>query len=241
MTSLYVYAFVDRTASPFTIGGHTVRVVKAGPVYAAVERLSERPVVSEAALVAQHEIVTRVAGSADAVLPARFGSFLDPAELRTIVDQHHDALQAALDLVRGRVQMTIRADRVRPFVAPDTPPGLKDGTSYLEERRARAKAAVPGELADIDAAVGAMVAATASSIRDAGWTKDDADVLRHDKLNTDGAPGLQTPRRVAVYHLIARRDQLRYRRALASLLRTQPAVRVTGPWAPFAFTPELWR
>ena len=108
MSTLYVFALAAGKAGPFSAAGHRIEFVKADAVYAAVERLDERPAVSEAALRTQHDIVARIAAKVDAILPARFGSLVDVEELERVVALRREAIRDALDLVRGRVQMTVR-------------------------------------------------------------------------------------------------------------------------------------
>ena len=140
MSALYVYALAGRSAAPFAAHGHRSEFVEFGNVHAAVERSAERPAVSEAALRIQHEIVIRISASVDDALPVRFGARVEEEELGHLVAMRRDVIKRALDLVRGRVQMTVRirgqevsADRAAsPTIAGTT------GTAYLEARRAAA-------------------------------------------------------------------------------------------------------
>jgi hypothetical protein len=43
----------------------------------------------------------------------------------------------------------------------------------------------------------------------------------------------------SLYHLVDRRSEARYRLLAGRLRTTTPSLRLTGPFAPFAFTPEL--
>jgi hypothetical protein len=84
---------------------------------------------SEAALRAHEAVVRSIAGRAQACLPARFGSSADSeAALRTSLEQRGDELRQALELVRGREQMTLRVLGERAVAAPAS------GTQYLEQR-----------------------------------------------------------------------------------------------------------
>lgn len=221
MPGFYVYALVDRAVPVFQRAGRKIEFVRAGTFYAAVERMAGRPAVSEAALRAQHDIVTRIAGKADAVLPARFGSFVDAIELQRVLVLRREPIERALALVAGRVQMTIRlsgraisAEQAR---APRTSGRASSGTSYLHERKAATLAWLPPEIIDpLNRAVQALVVA-AKTERGSGDT-------------------------VALYHLIEPADEKKYRRAVGrvTLPDDDLAFRVTGPWPAFAFAPELW-
>jgi hypothetical protein len=214
---IYVYGLADRRAAPLKAAGHAIRFVEVEGVFAAVESMTERPAVSEETLRAQHEIVSRLATRVDALLPARFGALVDEAELAAVVRQRRGAIQAALDLVRGRVQMTLRLFADGPPelpLAPVPPPAARTGTSYLQQRRAAAAGQpVPAEVSRIDAAVAHLVLA------------------RRDE------PGRGRVA-LAVYHLIERDSEPAYLEALAPL--RGETMTVSGPWPPFAFVPELW-
>jgi len=122
--------------------------------------------------------------------------------------------------VRDCVQMNVR---VLGDVAPAAPPAPlapdrdRPGTQYLRERVKawHASAALP-EIDPLRAAV--------------------APLLRAEKQERQGAAGLVG----TAYHLIQRTRLRAYRagvrRATAALRPFR--VRVTGPWAPYAFAPE---
>ena len=83
--NLYVYGFVPGSktaAGELTVGGHRIELLAIAGLEVAVERLDERPAISESALRRQHAIVTRLARRFDAVLPARFGSLRDSRRSR---------------------------------------------------------------------------------------------------------------------------------------------------------------
>ena len=149
-----------------------------------------------------------------------------------VVELRRDAVGRALNLVRGRVQMTVRVSSDEARAAGDAGPrveiapritanpgsGPKTGTQYLQERKALGEPRLePQVVAAIDAAVRALIAAA-----------------RVDKGN---GRTLAT-----VYHLIDRGADRAYRQVMAE---TEGHMRrylltVSGPWAAFAFAPELW-
>lgn len=229
MSRRYVYALADSAGATFRMDGHTIEFEKVGTVYAAVEHVAERPPVTEEALRSQHAIISRLAQEADAVLPARFGSLVDGAELTRVIELHSDAVGRALDLVRGRVQMTVRvsSDETSAGVDGGTGPspvrsapasGPKTGTQYLRERKA---AAEPRLEPRVIAAIAAVVEDLAAASR--------------------AEPG--SGRTLAtLYHLIDRGADGEYRDAMGAAGRrlTRYTLAVSGPWAAFAFAPELW-
>jgi hypothetical protein len=221
MTPLYVFALSGEKGKPFRAAGHRIEFVEAHGVYAAVERVAGRPEVSEAALRAQHDIVARIAERVDAVLPARFGSLVDEVELGRVTAASQKAIRDALDLVRGRAQMTIRVfDSAAPADAEPVRAGAPatTGTAYLADRRRAAGARpLPPRAAAIAEAVAGLVAAQ----------------------RTEGAHGRVA---AALYHLVDRPRVAAYREALERLQSRQltGTMTVSGPWPPFAFVPDLW-
>ena len=72
MSAIYVYALQDRPGRKRVLLGHVIEIIPVDGIYAAVERRSAVPRMSEAALRVQHQIVVRLGRTADAILPARF-------------------------------------------------------------------------------------------------------------------------------------------------------------------------
>ena len=216
MSALYVFALTGEVAAPFEFDGHRIEFIGSSGLGAAVERVAARPQVSEATLRTQHEIVMRISTHVDDLLPARFGAFVDDRELEEIVAIRRNVIAEALDLVHGRVQMTIRIRETTPSADRADRSGsgtATTGTAYLEARRAAAVHTVPPDAASMIAAVGRLVAAQRSE-------------------NGQG-------RSVAsIYHLIERRHLDQYRAALSGV--PSSIITVSGPWPPFAFAPDLW-
>jgi hypothetical protein len=152
----------------------------------------------------------------DEILPVRFGAVMELDELHRLLSGRRAVLEEALDLARGRVQMTIRVRQSTPF--PRSAPvqsrsGRTTGTAYLEGRRAAAVQPPSPAAAPALASVRAFVVAE-----------------RHDTSSRGNT--------ASTYHLIERRDAQRYRSALSDL--DPAAATVSGPWPPFAFAPDLW-
>jgi hypothetical protein len=101
-----------------------------------------------------------------------------------------------------------------PRVAPATAPGAAAGTAYLQQRRAAVSpAAVPG------------IEIVQHTVRD---------LVASERLE-------RTPAGATVYHLIAAGSDAAYRERIQGITVDGTALnaRVTGPWPPFAFAPEL--
>lgn len=173
---------------------------------------------TEEALRGQHAVVVALADRVDPLLPARFGSRMNAARIEAAVRQGSGALTRALEHVRGRQQMTVRLIGPPVAVAPSRP-APTTGTAYLAQRRAQAHD-VPSEAVPLRAVVAPFV------------------------IEERVMPGRGAVR-ATLFHLVAREDVGRYQRAAeeigASITAAPLRAAVTGPWPPFAFTPELWR
>jgi hypothetical protein len=218
---IYVYAVAEGGApARLRVLGQSLRALRAADVSLIVERAGGDHEISEEALRRQHALVEALAGRLDPILPVRFGtSGLEGDLLRRAVASSA-ALRAALDHVRGMAQMTVRIHLPESSIelpSRESTAGLT-GTQYLERRR-HDQAALAKHARALAAAAGPLVVdeRTGPPSREAG------------------------PTRGAIFHLVRKRDVDAYRRAVASFARSlEPAtVAITGPFAPFAFAPQL--
>jgi hypothetical protein len=218
MSGLYVFGLSGQKAATFVAAGHRIEFVKADDVYAAVERVSRPPAVSEETLRKQHEVVAHIAGRVEALLPARFGAFVDARELRAVVAGRRHAILEALALVQGRTQMTARL--LGPELPAAVPAEMRatTGTEYLASRRAIVA------LPPMPAALGAVADAVRGIV-----VTERAEAGRGRVIAT-------------LYHLLDRNLVEDYKAALAPIPPPTGdlALSVTGPWPPFAFAPDLW-
>ena len=210
MDSVYVYALSATPVMPWEEDdGRRIESCEVEGIYAIGERRADRPEASEQELQRQHAIVQRIAAAAPAVLPARFGSLVDLAELGAIVRQRRDAITAALALVKDSVQMTLRiAPPPAAHAAPPPPPAT--GREYLRRRHDEMFPAVPAG--------------------DEGALRAVIHLVIEERRQRSGS-GL-----ITVYHLVRAQDVHAYREALAT---AAPGISMTGPWPAFAFTPEF--
>jgi hypothetical protein len=212
MTPVYVFGLTERTPPPLIVTGHHIEFIGVAGVQAAIERCRERPSLSEAALRSQHEIVMRIFEDADDLLPVRFGAWVEEHELSDLLTPRRAAIKRALDLVRGRVQMTVRFAEAAPTGAVAYLSDRASGTAYLQARRAATRA-LPAEAAHISAAARDVVVAELTSP--------------------------SSPRAAAcLYHLIDRENVALYRATIARF--ESPEVAVSGPWPAFAFASDTW-
>jgi glycosyltransferase involved in cell wall biosynthesis len=139
---LYVYALTDAPERPLPdCRGHRgarLRVLAHDGVAAVCTRhghIEPRP--DEAALW-RHERVTEALMADRAVLPVRFGTTVaDEAALTAMLADRHGEFRAALDRVRGRVEIGVRALWTPPDTAPDLEAGNAaegPGRAYLQAR-----------------------------------------------------------------------------------------------------------
>jgi hypothetical protein len=224
VSALYLYAVLGAAPAPPLgegMAGEPLRLVACAGVVAVAGAMAEAPALTPGSLRGHDAVVRRLAAVADAILPARFGTLAaGDADLCERLVGAGDSLRAALARVAGCEQMILRIyrDGVPEVAAPAAPdpaaPG--PGTRYLAARaRARRDAADAGELAPIRPVLDRFIAAER--------------VERH-----------ATPPLVAsVYHLLARGRAPAYTAAVEAAGRTLPGVRlrVSGPWAPYAFAP----
>lgn len=152
--ALYVLALTDSPVDLRDAGGRRLHLMSVGGIHVVCERRSDAPRASDAELRAQHALVLELAGRVRAILPARFGTLLDAAELRRVLRTHRDEIRQALDLVRDRVQVTIRVTGRRPL-----PPAGRQvsGRAYLEARRRAGSPRLPKAPASVLASVARFV------------------------------------------------------------------------------------
>jgi hypothetical protein len=187
--------------------------IPAGRVLAVVSRHSHAP--GEPALDAlwAHERVIERLMADRAVLPMRFGTkFPDEAALRAAVESREEAVLAALEHVRGRLELGVRVMRPAGSDGDEPAPPPRDGREYLLTRLAGARRAeaAAAELHD-------PLAALAVSARRRSTQAPD-EVLR------------------AAY-LVDRAQVAHFRATVERLQRDHEdvALLLTGPWPPFSF------
>jgi hypothetical protein len=214
---LYVYAITDSAQPPGHPGlqGVSVRMIGGRSPFAVVsdhEDLSPQP--GEADLWA-HERVVEDLMEHSTVLPMRFGSnVVDEAQLQAILDERRREFEAALERVRGAVELGVRA-RLPAIDMDATVSGHEGGPgrAYLLERAERQRNA-----ADAVARIHEPLASLARrSVRRAGAL--DPGVFK-------GA------------YLVDRSRVEAFRARVGKLASEVDGARVvcTGPWPPYSFS-----
>ena len=226
MNRRYLYAIVGHTpvASLGTgLAGEPLSFVAARDVVAVVGDMEDPPLATPDAIRGHDEVVRRLAEFSEAILPARFGTVQDASALMEWLAATAMELGEALRLVAGREQMTLHVFQEAPLAgdveASDEragDPALGPGARYLAERRRhwQQKERVP-ELEPLRPRLDALVTAERVELR------------------------ATPPLRASVYHLIERGRSAEYRDAVEANLDLVAGVRlrVSGPWAPYAFAP----
>jgi hypothetical protein len=213
---LCVYAIARRPRRPIRtrgLRGERLSVAGAGSLVAIVGQGARAPSPTLANLRRFDRVLSALSTELPALLPARFGTSVESLdEITFILQSRAEGLRAALRTVRGRVQMTVRlADTDAPPRSSAAATTRASGAAYL---RARAAAAarerhVPG--------FDPVRSAVASFVREE---------------RVERRAGM-----VAVYHLVPAGSVDRYLRALArSAEEAGVRVRVSGPFAPYAFS-----
>lgn len=139
---LYLYGLIETRPLPSRrgLGDGELARVEVGELAAVVSEIDQRPTASEDALW-EHESVLEALMIDGPVLPVRFGVvFADVEDVERELRTRHDAFAAALETVRGKVEIGVRVLKApavdeRPAAADDG--DSRPGTRYLRERLAR--------------------------------------------------------------------------------------------------------
>ncbi|HEX6898735.1 MAG TPA: GvpL/GvpF family gas vesicle protein [Thermoanaerobaculia bacterium] len=217
---LYLYAMVDGEPSgPLGegIAGEPLCLVRFGDLWAVLGNPAAPPRPDRETLQAQDAVARRLADLFPALLPARFGEQApDEATFTARLVPRAGEIAAALELVRGCVQMTLRVfgdPEPVPAVEPEGGPGAR----YLAARlREAARSRSLPEIEPLREVLRPFLRAEK--------------VRRHDAGRLLGT----------AYHLVPRPRTGAYLAALEHAEGRLAGRRIaaTGPWPPYAFAPE---
>jgi hypothetical protein len=230
VSPLYVYALVDgEPEGPLGTGlaGEPVHLLSSAGLRVVAGEMAARPAPSPATLKAHDAVVRRLAERVPALLPVRFGEWVEgQAALAERLAPRAPSLAEALALVRGCVQMTLRVfgqaaavEGLPAFPAVDAEPG--PGTRYLAARRREIERS--RSLPEIEP----LREALRPLLRAERVRRQETGVL----LGT-------------AYHLVPRDATGAYLGALQAVggaegrLPAGHRVTASGPWPPYAFGPE---
>lgn len=214
----YVFALVDEmpAGKPGTGLTGALGIRRVGSILAAVERRADVPPAEFGTLQRHQDVVSDLAARVPALLPVRFGTLLDTEALEEVLGEREGDVADAFDLVRGRVQFTWRRKQVRGARSEVRDPrhDVRSGTDYLRRAARSMKPAAPAAWRPIRSTLKPLVAAE-----------------RYQPATAS------TPE--SLYHLVARTDAGAYQRLGAELASAGRDMLLTGPFPPFAFTPEV--
>jgi hypothetical protein len=133
---IWVYAVCEQPEVPLAaisgLDGVPLEAIVEGPLLAVASRHERAPADPALGALWGHERVVEALMAERAVLPLRFGTrFPDAAGLRTALAERRQALLDALDRVRGRVELAVRA--MQPAAAA---PAAISGREYLNAKLA---------------------------------------------------------------------------------------------------------
>jgi hypothetical protein len=137
---IYVYAITEASSAGTSVRGIDARPVSfitCGELVAACSEHERKPEASEEALV-EHESVVEALMRSGTVIPMRFGQVEEEiSQLRDRVDRCSTTITAALERLRGRVEIGVRAFALqsppRSEPAATTPTGAS-GHTYMTSR-----------------------------------------------------------------------------------------------------------
>lgn len=237
---LYTYCLADKLTPALTpgllgIGGGNVYLLPLGPVSAVVSEFHGEDLPLTRENVGLHEQVIENILAGASPLPFRFGTLVTEQELKTYCDRHQSSIGAALDRVRGCIEMNVKI--ITPVwnqnPGPAKPLSLKEGgagktppagpgTSFLMERA--------GELKSEEAARKQAETIEASIERK----------LEGAIRETRVSHRLGQQIFLAVAHLVERRQLARYQELIRELRSEQKDLHflTSGPWPPYTFTPS---
>jgi hypothetical protein len=140
---LYVYAVTDSFPGSAATGLHgaPLRAVECGPVRAVVSEHTVAPEPGEDLLWAHERVVEELMEGAT-ILPMRFGTTVEgPEALVAMLEPRQEEFDAALERVRGAVELSVRAELPSAAEPVEAESRLTrhfgPGTAYLLERAGR--------------------------------------------------------------------------------------------------------
>ena len=132
--SLLLYAIIDTPGlaepRPAGVAETAVEAISAGPLTAVVQEITAAPPVDPEALWRFEEALEALMAEAT-VLPVRYGTVLgDGAAVRKMLDARRPDFVAALDRLRGAVELGVRGSWPS-VLAPAVPGPTHSGTDYM--------------------------------------------------------------------------------------------------------------
>lgn len=251
----YVFALVDAMPSgrPGTGLAGVLTIRKLAGAFAVVERRADVPPMEFGSLQKHQEVVARLASRVPAILPVRFGTLLESEELDDAVRDRDDEMVEAFDAVRGRVQFTwrraVRGARREAEAARREVGGASGAAEAARREAGGARRAAQPAIGEVrgEESVTALAASGTEYLRGIARAARPSPPAAYRALGQALGAFVVAQRYQAetgivpeaVYHLVERTHVNRYRTAAGALAASSPPLVMTGPWAPFAFAPEI--
>jgi hypothetical protein len=228
----YVFALVDAvpkgTPGKGLTGNLSLREVPGG--LAVVERRADVPPMEFGTLQKHQAVVARLCERVPAILPVRFGTLLEGEEIEEVLQERDGEIAEAFSVVRRRVQFTWRHTK-------DTKEAKETKEQRTKERKTKERVRDPR---------GEAETGTEYLLR-AARAKSPAPPPAFRALRSKVAPLVAAERYqpaaaqlpASLYHLVDRSAIERYEVIGEAIAHASPGLRMSGPFPPFAFAPEI--
>jgi len=228
----YVFALVDAvpkgTPGKGLTGNLSLREVPGG--LAVVERRADVPPMEFGTLQKHQAVVARLCERVPAILPVRFGTLLEGEEIEEVLQERDGEIAEAFSVVRRRVQFTWRHTK-------DTKESKETKEQRTKERKTKERVRDPR---------GEAETGTEYLLR-AARAKSPAPPPAFRALRSKMAPLVAAERYqpaaaqlpASLYHLVDRSAIERYEVIGEAIAHASPGLRMSGPFPPFAFAPEI--
>jgi len=228
----YVFALVDAvpkgTPGKGLTGNLSLREVPGG--LAVVERRADVPPMEFGTLQKHQAVVARLCERVPAILPVRFGTLLEGEEIEEVLQERDGEIAEAFSVVRRRVQFTWRRTK-------DTKEAKETKEQRTKERKTKERVRDPR---------GEAETGTEYLLR-AARAKSPAPPPAFRALRSKVAPLVAAERYqpaaaqlpASLYHLVDRSAIERYEVIGEAIAHASPGLRMSGPFPPFAFAPEI--
>ena len=233
----YVFALVDAvpkgTPGKGLTGNLSLREVPGG--LAVVERRADVPPMEFGTLQKHQAVVARLCERVPAILPVRFGTLLEGEEIEEVLQERDDEIAEAFSVVRRRVQFTWRRTK-------DTKEAKETKEQRTKEHRTkehRTKERVRDPRGEAETGTEYLLRAARA--------KSPAPPPAFRALRSKVAPLVAAERYqpaaaqlpASLYHLVDRSAIERYEVIGEAIAHASPGLRMSGPFPPFAFAPEI--
>ena len=235
----YVFALVDAvpkgTPGKGLSGNLSLRAIPGG--LAVVERRADVPPMEFGTLQKHQAVVARLSERVPAILPVRFGTLLEGEEIEEVLQERDDEIAEAFSVVRRRVQFTWR--RTKEAKGTKETRGTKETKEAKETKEQRTKELLPDPRGEAETGTEYLLRAARA--------KSPAPPPAFRMVRSKVAPLIAAERYqpataqlpASLYHLVDRSAIERYEVIGEAIAHASPVLRMSGPFPPFAFAPEI--